>query len=686
MADQETYENKEIPIDIFESMQIDFKPEKPKKRRNYDDYDYNDPFLESFEGEFDAVELECKLENFFIYKGKMEDDPKRIARKYNNSLKKTKLIDSIKNINQKDSEAPKRKLYFEFEKMLINSINPNYKYKKDPKFENLIYWIFYIEQPKDEINVYTRLKILSIYRPEEYLKQFEDLKVTFDMEKCIEELKETIEAQYLALHAVVALDSSFSEDKKSFKLFSDRSYIEKMICFITNFMKFYIIKSDENISHVKNYALDYLNAMLPEQCTNGIKIKHYVSKVIDLKIKEAGYDVGSVKNGNFIKSCDMPIPEIVENPSEVSLSSAYKPSYEDANSSFGGKSSNDVKNTVGSNQSNNLTSIFGCKQANKQNTQNIYSHPVVSAFSNPFINTNQYKTGLNIKNEKSVVIDSNQNSNEYKYPVDSNSLGSSYSINGFSGSNMFLFSDSTNRFADEDLNEIYSDKRDLNYFANDKIEHEGKVQKMQSKPGIEECLQSNVSNIDVQSKPKNMSNFDQDLNCNQNELEHNLSNNSFIVPSNNSLNMPQISKNDEPANYLKAQPKNFNYEDPFYTTKRKSAMNAIKLSKTKPEPKKKDLPAPKKAKVSNKGGMVPGNAKKPIMQVNATNFNEPTSRYLLQNEDEFDNSEKAIEPSIVNKINSGSTKKNKTKVVAPLAASSEGLAFNSDTEQNQLNN
>ena len=302
MDEREKYENMEIPIDIFESTQIDFKPEKAKKRRKYDDYDYNDPFLESFEGEFEAVELECKLENFFIYKGKIEEDPKRIARRYNNSLKKNPLAETIQNTIQKDNEDKKKKLHFDFEKRLINSVNPSYKYKKDPKFDNFIFWVIYNEKPKSDFGISLRHKLLSFYNHKEFGK---DLESQLDNPVEIENLKKEVEERFQEMQTKVSLDSSFSEDKKSFKLFTERNFVEKMISFVISYMKFYTVSTEEKISHVKNTALDFLSAMLPEQCTNGIKVKHYISKVISFMIEENEYDLDSVKNGNFVKISDL---------------------------------------------------------------------------------------------------------------------------------------------------------------------------------------------------------------------------------------------------------------------------------------------------------------------------------------------------------------------------------------------
>ena len=72
---KENLEDKELYVNVLESVEYDLALVKIKKRRQIDDYESNCPFLESFEGEYNVVELECKLENFFIHKGIMEEDP-----------------------------------------------------------------------------------------------------------------------------------------------------------------------------------------------------------------------------------------------------------------------------------------------------------------------------------------------------------------------------------------------------------------------------------------------------------------------------------------------------------------------------------------------------------------------------------------------------------------------------------
>ncbi|TBU12257.1 hypothetical protein CWI38_0828p0020 [Hamiltosporidium tvaerminnensis] len=89
----------DIKIDVFKSIEVDLEPQletkKPKRRPN-DDYDYEDPFIEQLENEYEAVELECNLSSFFIYSGKMPFDRQKVIKKYENEVKKAGTKDRKK--------------------------------------------------------------------------------------------------------------------------------------------------------------------------------------------------------------------------------------------------------------------------------------------------------------------------------------------------------------------------------------------------------------------------------------------------------------------------------------------------------------------------------------------------------------------------------------------------------------
>lgn len=98
-----------VNFDIDKSQEIDYCPNKPKKRRKaaQEDYDYNDELLEREEVSDQRVEIEPFIKNFFVYAGKLKEAPKRIISKFNASVKKrsrNELKKEAKNIvdNEKD--------------------------------------------------------------------------------------------------------------------------------------------------------------------------------------------------------------------------------------------------------------------------------------------------------------------------------------------------------------------------------------------------------------------------------------------------------------------------------------------------------------------------------------------------------------------------------------------------------
>lgn len=398
------FEEKSIQINIFESTQFDFKPEKPKKRRKGDDYDYNDPFIEPFEGEFDPVELECKLENFFIYKGKMDEDPKRIARKYNNTVKKQKMVESLQNSTQ---EGVVKTTIFDFEDKLEKLINKTHKYKKDIKFDNLIIWIVkynweYLTK-NEEFKWYLIDKILLAYKkeginPTGYSKDvsddqktvnddqkvvndgkiiFNDQKVEY--ENFLDDLKDEIEKIAQNLNKITSDSTNFSNEMKFFNQFKNESYLDDMIKFIIKYVVYYSCKTEKNIKHVRGLAIEYLTAMFPESCTNKFKLKYYIFKKVEDKMKSLNFDTEKVLNGEFVHL------ETNNNLDSTNISSnidSFNPSFNENSISIG----SDFPISSGLSNSNSLynnSSINNCFSNLKKSYQKKNNN--TSSFS-PFFN------------------------------------------------------------------------------------------------------------------------------------------------------------------------------------------------------------------------------------------------------------------------------------------------------------
>ncbi|WUR04956.1 uncharacterized protein VNE69_11120 [Vairimorpha necatrix] len=89
---------KEITFDVLKSTEVDLKKtvtEKKRRRSKLDEYDYEDDFIEAFEGENEQVELECSLNNFFVFQGPLPYSTRKVINFF-----KTKPNFSTENDNE----------------------------------------------------------------------------------------------------------------------------------------------------------------------------------------------------------------------------------------------------------------------------------------------------------------------------------------------------------------------------------------------------------------------------------------------------------------------------------------------------------------------------------------------------------------------------------------------------------
>lgn len=315
-----------ISFNVFESKEIDLSPAfKPRRRRQVDDYDYNDPFFESFEGELDPVDIECNLENFFVYKGNLSDNPKKIAKRYTKELAKQQLQASLMSIDGKVTfEDTGEVMNFSFEK--VHTINNNSKYKKEPAYANLIFWLFcyeldLIEENKQSIgdenklfnifsknidysaaNIYADHIVLMKLDKEKWAK---DLVLISEKEKAayLQKLGIEIENAYKAVLAELNNMDNFGKENMAYKNFKSEEAMYLFIRFYMVYIKYYSLGEHDNVNRSRNRASDYMMASFPSECTNNIKLKYYVRKAIeDLAAIETDYGLEQIMNGVFIKN------------------------------------------------------------------------------------------------------------------------------------------------------------------------------------------------------------------------------------------------------------------------------------------------------------------------------------------------------------------------------------------------
>lgn len=319
---QDGMENIQIDVDVFGSKEVEMAPApKIKRRRQQDDYDYNDPFFESFEGELDAVEIECKLENFFVYRGQMSEDPKKIARRHNRELKKRRLQDGTANADPSGGSAS-----FSFERSLENAIAGNSKYKKEPPFANLIFWLFFIENSSDgfragdtapspvlraildaaegtPVERYADALVLSRRRPD--AAQDTLAACAPDPEEIAAYLEKTrimAEAQYSAVAQRLGNPQNYEPEGRSYQLFKEEASMALFLRFYMLYIRYYVLCGEENVQMVRNRASEYLMASFLGTCTNNIKLKYYVRKSVEEMIRTCGHSLEEVLEGRL--PCD----------------------------------------------------------------------------------------------------------------------------------------------------------------------------------------------------------------------------------------------------------------------------------------------------------------------------------------------------------------------------------------------
>lgn len=300
-------ENVEIPINIFESHEISLVPAKPKKRRVADEYDYNDPFLEPMEGEYEPVELECKLKNFYVYKGNLQKSAKKTAQQYNREKKKRDTL----GIQLSNDTAPAilgpsqdaTAVLFDFEKSKDYVMSKPSWAKTDTRLTNFVLWLIStrdLETPASteaalatlrRADLKTTMEMASSPSPEELVAYYAQLKIRL----------EELHAQIVQ---VLSNQRNYSEDGKIFKGFKSNKFMEDLLNFHLLYVKYYAGAGESNMNTARKRATWAVLSAFPSSCTNNIKLKHNVIKEISKQLAHEGFDMEKAAIGEFVKIGD----------------------------------------------------------------------------------------------------------------------------------------------------------------------------------------------------------------------------------------------------------------------------------------------------------------------------------------------------------------------------------------------
>lgn len=134
-----------IKIDLHNPQEINFgeKEEGKKKRQKVDEYDYEDDFIEPFEGELQPVMIECNIDDFFIYKGQLPYNSKRVLSVHKaREEKKKKLgennVGEEKEIKEKDKVQSTNGEKINIQEIVKNIESVDLKKKGKKKTEKIV--------------------------------------------------------------------------------------------------------------------------------------------------------------------------------------------------------------------------------------------------------------------------------------------------------------------------------------------------------------------------------------------------------------------------------------------------------------------------------------------------------------------------------------------------------------------
>lgn len=315
-------ENKYIAVNIFESQEINLAPVKARKRRMLEDYDYDDPFMEPMEGEYEPVELECKLKNFYVYKGDLPEPAKKIAQKYNRAKKKRETLGIQLNespIQNNDGQNDEKVGVPEFSNVLLDfEASENYILfkptwsKTDAKLSNFLFLlsaICKIDKPTELHAAHTVLSRMGLST------ELVHLEVDSTPEELVEyyaSLKEQLEILYKKITDEIHLETNYIKNGKIFQKFNDNEFMNDLMDFHLYYIRYYSGMGEKNLNTARKRATWAVLIAFPPACTNHTKLKHNINNKIAKIIEEKGYDSEKAAKGEFEKkSAEKTIPAVV---------------------------------------------------------------------------------------------------------------------------------------------------------------------------------------------------------------------------------------------------------------------------------------------------------------------------------------------------------------------------------------
>ncbi|AFN82888.1 hypothetical protein EROM_041220 [Encephalitozoon romaleae SJ-2008] len=285
-----------IQVNVMEPKEIDLrKKEKQKKRRQRtDEYDYNDPFIEPFEGETQMVMIESSLEDFFVYKGELPYSAKKVLSVHKAreraKLMKSSSIDVSGQKAEKRGKDPKRL------RISVGKGRRRRIPKSDTKICDCLASLIKSEVgntgevPRDEsdyMEYYVSLKVLEAFQKEREvdwrIQNLDALKKPSDEEiaRYLKKSESAMNELFNTIAGEIQNYQLYSEDLSLFKGFQKESFLFNTCKYFLLFIKIsFMGQEGMTFNKARKEAYNNVLGLFPNTCKNSTQTQYYLAKRI----------------------------------------------------------------------------------------------------------------------------------------------------------------------------------------------------------------------------------------------------------------------------------------------------------------------------------------------------------------------------------------------------------------------
>ncbi|KMV66326.1 hypothetical protein M970_041180 [Encephalitozoon cuniculi EcunIII-L] len=288
-----------IQVNLMEPKEIDLrkKTKQKKRRQRTDEYDYNDPFIEPFEGETEMVMIECNLEDFFVYKGELPYSAKKVL-SVHKAKEKSRLAKSS-NTDPCPQEAGGKK---EGTGGSAVSETPTKRRrgkipKSDTKICDCLAGLIKSEVDRLELSIqsesteverYVHLMILETFQQERGIEfwHIAGPKATKrpsdeEMARCLREKESRMDVLFDAIAREIRNYDLYSDDLSLFKGFQKEDFLFNACEYFLLFIKIsFLSQKDMSFNRARKEAYGNILALFPDTCRNSTQAQYYLAKHI----------------------------------------------------------------------------------------------------------------------------------------------------------------------------------------------------------------------------------------------------------------------------------------------------------------------------------------------------------------------------------------------------------------------